>query len=364
MLEALKPLLEGGLLNDETRTALSEAWETKLNEAREQIRGEIREEFAGRYEHDKNLMVEALDKMVSESLSAQVEQLVAEKKALSEDRVRFAKKMNETGVKFSDFMTTKLAEEIKEFRSDRSQHKAAAVKLESFVMKALAEELVEFQTDKRDLVETKVKLIANANTKLDEMKSKFVARSSKLVQEAIAKQLRAELTQLREDINSARKNAFGRKIFEAFASEFTTTHLNENAEIRKLMLSIKKKDKVIAEAANQVHKAVKLVESKDKELKSINERSTRAKIMSELMNPLNKDKQNVMSTLLENVQTDRLKSAFEKYLPSVLNNDTVAAPKKVLSEGVAVTGDKKAAKAYEADDKSNIIDIKRLAGLK
>lgn len=362
MLDALKPLLESGLLNEETRTAISEAWEAKLNEAQEQIRSEIREEFAGRYEHDKNLMVEALDKMVSETISEHVQQLAAEKKALAEDRVKFAKKMNETGSKFQNFMVTKLAEEIKEFRGDRVKTQEALAKLESFVMKALAEELVEFQTDKRDLVETKVKLIANANAKLDEMKSKFVARSAKLVQEAVAKQLRAELTQLREDIASARQNAFGRKIFEAFASEFSATHLNENAEIRKLMSEIKKKDTVIAEAAKKVTKAQQLIESKEKELKAINERSTRAKIMSELLTPLNKDKQNVMSTLLESVQTDKLKSAFEKYLPSVLNNDT-AVTKKVLSESkVEVTGDKKAAKTND-EEQGNIIDIKRLAGL-
>ena len=231
-------------------------------------------------------------------------------------------------------------------------------------MKALAEELVEFQADKRDLVETKVKLIANANKKLDEMKSKFVKRSAALVQEAVAKQLKTELTQLREDINSARKNAFGRKIFEAFASEFSVTHLNENAEIRKLTAEIAKKDQIISEAAGKVQKARQLVESKDRELKLINERSTRAKIMTELMNPLNKDKQAVMSTLLENVQTDRLKAAFEKYLPSVLNNEAAVAPKKVLSESaVAVTGDKKSAKTQDSDEQGNIIDIKRLAGL-
>ena len=297
MLDALKPLLETGLLNEETQTAINEAWEAKLSEAREQIRGEIREEFAGRYEHDKNLMVEALDKMVSETLGEQLKQIAAEKKALAEDRVRFVSKMKENSAKFSDFMITKLAEEIKEFRSDRTAHQAAAAKLENFVMKALAEELVEFQADKRDLVETKVKLIANANKKLDEMKSKFVKRSAALVQEAVAKQLKTELTQLREDINSARKNAFGRKIFEAFASEFSVTHLNENAEIRKLTAEIAKKDEIIAEAAGKVQKAQQLVDSKDRELKLINERSTRAKIMTELMNPLNKDKQAVMSKI-------------------------------------------------------------------
>jgi hypothetical protein len=57
-----------------------------------------------------------------------------------------------------------------------------------------------------------------------------------------------------------------------------------------------------------------------------------------------------------------LKGAFEKYLPAVLND---AAPKqrKVVTESVReVTGDK-TVKAAEEEDRSNVIDIKRLAGL-
>mgnify|MGYP003339947611 CR=1 FL=1 len=38
MLDAIKPLLDSELINEETRSAISEAWETKLTEAREQIR--------------------------------------------------------------------------------------------------------------------------------------------------------------------------------------------------------------------------------------------------------------------------------------------------------------------------------------
>jgi cyclopropane fatty-acyl-phospholipid synthase-like methyltransferase len=65
MLDAIKPLLDSNLITEETRQEINEAWENKLNEAREQARAELREEFAQRYEHDKSVMVEALDKMVT-----------------------------------------------------------------------------------------------------------------------------------------------------------------------------------------------------------------------------------------------------------------------------------------------------------
>ena len=85
MLEAIKPLLDSGIINEATQTALNEAWEVKINEAREQIRAELREEFARRYDHDKNVMVEALDKMVTESLTAELNEFAEEKKALEDE---------------------------------------------------------------------------------------------------------------------------------------------------------------------------------------------------------------------------------------------------------------------------------------
>ena len=70
-----------------------------------------------------------------------------------------------------------------------------------------------------------------------------------------------------------------------------------------------------------------------------------------------------MSSLLEGVQTDRLQAAYEKYLPAVLNNaPTAKSPKAVLAESrVEVTGDKSAKANVEAP--TNVVDIKRLAGL-
>ena len=112
-------------------------------------------------------------------------------------------------------------------------------------------------------------------------------------------------------------------------------------------------------------KTTRLVEAKDKEIKIIKESQDRKAKLNDLLKPLNEEKAAVMSELLESVQTDRLQSVYEKYLPAVLNNTPVkkAAPKAVLSEGKVVTGDK-TAKASATDDATNVIDIKRLAGLK
>ena len=364
MLDAIKPLLDSGIINEETQASLNEAWETKLTEARETIRAELREEFAGRYEHDKNVMVEALDKMVTEQLSAELNEFAEEKKALAGDRVKFKTHMIESAGKFNDFLVTKLAEEIKELRSDRKTQTEAVAKLEKFVIHALAEEIKEFDQDKKAVVETKVKLVAEAKQKLAELQGQFVKRSATLVKEAVANNLGSELAQLKEDIQTARENMFGRRLFEAFASEFAVTHLSENKEFAKLKAELETKDQVIAEGQKTIAEKEALVESKNREVKVITESITRKEKLAELFKPLNKEKADVMSSLLEGVQTERLQAAYEKYLPAVLNNSSVKkAEKPVLAESrVEVTGDKSA--KDDADANNNVIEIRRLAGLK
>ena len=366
MLDALKPLLDSDLVNEDTRQEITEAWEAKLSEAREQVRAELREEFAQRYEHDKTVMVEALDRMVTESLAAEIEAVKAEKQSLAEDRVKFQTKMKESATKFNSFLVTKLAEEIGELRKDRKMHQESLSKLEGFVVHALAREITEFQQDKKDLVETKVRLVSEARGKLESLKARFVKESAGKMSQAVSRHLKAELSQLHEDIKAARENNFGRRIFEAFASEFGATHLNEKAEVRKLQDVIAEKDRRLAEAINLAEHAKVLVESKEREVRMIKESNERQSTMDDLLAPLNEEKREVMRNLLESVQTSRLKNAFEKYLPAVLETRPVKA-RKVIAESVTeVTGDKSApSQAVEEpqEDRSNVIDLKRLAGL-
>ncbi len=365
MLDAIKPLLDSDLINEETRTEITEAWEAKLTEAREQARAELREEFAQRYEHDKTVMVEALDRMVTEGLQAELQQVAAEKQALAEDRVKFQGRMKESATKFNNFMVTKLAEEIGELRRDRKMHSEGLEKLENFMVHALACEIQEFAQDKRDVVETKVRLVREARSKLETLKARFVKESAEKMSRAVSSHLKAELTQLQEDIKVARENNFGRRIFEAYAAEFGATHLNENAEVRKLSSLLQHKDKQLAEAIKLTERAKVVVESKEREIRMIRESNERESTLEMLLAPLNRDKAEVMRNLLESVQTSRLKNAFEKYLPAVLEDRSVKAAKVITESVTEVTGDKSVPSSQQEDReaKSNVIDLKRLAGL-
>jgi hypothetical protein len=362
MLDAIKPLLDSNLITEETRQEINEAWETKLNEAREQARTELREEFAQRYEHDKSVMVEALDRMVTDGLTAEVKAIAAEKQAIAEDRVKFHGKMKESATKFNNFMVTKLAEEIGELRRDRKQHNEGLEKLENFVVHALAREIQEFAQDKRDVVETKVRLVREARGKLEQLKARFIKESAEKMTQAVSRHLKAELTQLHEDIKVARENNFGRRIFEAYAAEFGATHLNEKAEVRKLYDLVSRKDRQLAEAIKLGHKAKVLIEHKEREVRMLKESNERDSTLEMLLAPLNREKAETMRNLLESVQTARLKNAFEKYLPAVLEDRSMKTSKVITEQVTAVTGNKTVQNVPQ-EERSNVIDLKRLAGL-
>ena len=85
-----------------------------------------------------------------------------------------------------------------------------------------------------------------------------------------------------------------------------------------------------------------------------------------MIQPLAKDQREIMIDLLESVQTGRLKAQFDKYLPAVIDGNT-PAKKATLTEGTEITGNREntnvSSQQAEADNNSNVIDIKRLAGL-
>jgi hypothetical protein len=366
MFEAFKPLIDSGLLNEEAQAQIQEAWDAKVKTIREEVETEMRSEFANRYEHDKAKMVEALDRMVTESLTSEIGEIAEEKARVAEDRARVFAKLSEQTQSFDRFLTHVLAKELKEFHEDRRSNKAALARLESFVAEGLKKELVEFNEDKQDLIATKVKLVAEAKGKFSALKKDFITRSGQAISEAVNQTLRAEISQLKEDIAEAHKNNFGRKLFEAFASEFAATHLNENVEIRKLRTTVGDMQKTLEESKAAAAKAQAIAESKNKEIAAINESIARNNTLNELLTPLSKDKAMIMQNLLESVATTKLRQSFEKYLPAVM---TGSASKTMLSESKTsftseVTGNR-TAKVLESDEATgNIVDIKRLAGLK
>jgi hypothetical protein len=68
MIDALKTLFENDVVSQEIRAQIEEAWEAKIKENRLAATAELREEFAKKYEHDKSVMVEAIDALCLENV--------------------------------------------------------------------------------------------------------------------------------------------------------------------------------------------------------------------------------------------------------------------------------------------------------
>lgn len=363
-------ILNESSFDKNAKTMIQEAWQAKLTEAKAQIAAELREEFSQRFEHDKGVLVESMDSFLTTHIKQEIQELAEDKNKLIAERVQYKKKAKEAASMLERFVVETLKTEISELREDKKSMHTKFGKLETFVLEQLAGEIRDFHNDKKALAETRVKLVRQGKAELHEAKEKFIRRAAKLVENTIDKSLRQELNTLKQDIVEAKNNEFGRKIFEAFQSEFTTSHLNEGTMVAKLSKKLAEQKSVNESLQEQVNTKAKLVESAQTKLRMSQDLAHRKEIMNEMMAPLNRDQRAVISELLESVDTKNLRSAFNKYLPAVLNEQTDKSkvrqnrPLNETARRVTKTGDKGTAQLNESDE--SIIDlasIKKLAGL-
>jgi hypothetical protein len=398
MTKKLEELLENEVLGPEVKSALQEAFQAKIKQAEAQLQ----EDYAARYANDKQQLVEAMDNMMSDTIRSELEEfaedraaLIAQKAKLSKEtlaakRIAEAKVAQHTKL-LNAFIAKQLKEEVSEFVSDRktleSQRKQMAKqveairesakkstqdrisKLEGFVVKKLSEEIAEFETDKKALIEQRAKLAAEGKKKINETKAAFVQKATSTLNKTLNEVIRNELVQWRDDIKVARENNFGRRIFEAVASEYMASYLSEGSEVKKLQRQLAESQSRIDEAKKQITEKTKLVESAAGQIKAANDRTKRLELMSEMLAPLARDKKAVMEEMLQDIKTINLKEAFNRYLPTVMNGEATGAIRQKLSENatnksVAFTGDRpnKLSEAVR-EDNQDIGQILYLAGI-
>jgi hypothetical protein len=303
--------------------------------------------------------------MISEQLAQEIVEFTEDRNQLAEMKVKYAQKMKADTATMKEFVTRQLASEVLELHEDQKVMASKFGLLESFVVEALAQEIAEFYKDKQDLAETKVRLVREGRQQLAKVKEQFVQRAAQMVDTLVTEGLTTELTSLKEDIESARRTDFGRKMFEAFAAEYQTSYLNEKSETAKLLKVIDLKTAELTEAQAHVIMAQKVIESKKAESKRLGESIERQHIMAELLSPLNGEQKVIMSELMESVKTAKLVDSFDKYLPAVIAGKAPQKQKQALTEAKEITGNKVSNTNRSSElENNNIIDIRRLAGLK
>lgn len=231
--------------------------------------------------------------------------------------------------------------------------------LDAKVSEVLTEELTELKGD----IERFRDLEAEHAEKLVEAKGEMAEQLKSDVEQLVEKldafleiRLTAELEELREDVDAVKKNEFGKKVFEAFVTEFKKHYAGDDSVESRL-----------TETEERLNDTLSALEDAEKKLAKM-EREGK---MAEVLAPLSGRTKEVMEAILKNVDTPLLEDAYKTYVGRILKEtaekqdvkeDTKASEKenKVLAEGKetkkevkgkAVTGDSK--EVLEESDKLN-----------
>jgi hypothetical protein len=395
----LKDLLENTALGDELKATLQEAFENKIRS----METRLHEDYAARYQNDKAVLVEAMDRMLNDTIRSELGEFAEDRAKLrtatKTSSQRYNARLREHMKAINAFVARQLNEELTEFVKDRRQikvqrHQMAKElenirentsleysqrvrKLEEFILKQLSEEIAEFHADKKALVEQRVKLAQQGRQRIEETRAQFINRAKNLVEGTLNTVIRDELSQWRDDIKVARENNFGRKIFEAYAAEYMNSYLAEHSEVRKLTRQLTETngrlDTALRHVDRQKQAQTRLVEDAQARIKTAEDRAQRMVILQEITAPLGREKRAVMEDLLKGIRTQNLREAFNRYLPTVMQGNVAPAGrgKQALAESqtqdkrAVVTGNRtnKLAESVSEETQADLGQILYLAGI-
>jgi hypothetical protein len=290
--EILQNLLNSELLSEDARAEISSKWTTKVNEFKTNLREEVSLEVR----------------------SELAEQYAVERDALVES--------------VDTFVSTRLIEEIAELKAD----------IENF--RDLEAEFAE------KIVEEKHSMAKKLSEELDELIDKMDA--------FFELRLTEELTELREDLDIVKQNHFGRKIFEAFVTEFNKSYVDEDSTQSKLAATLSK----LADAQTAIAKLEESQSSMIRESK-----------MEKILSSLTGKKREQMAFVLANVETSRLDEAYKHFIGRVLKEDSseqksvTSEPAQLITESTKVANSQPEVVTESAQADTKLSYLRQLAGI-
>ena len=106
-------------LTEEVKAQIAGLWEAKITEAREEVAATLREEFARKFEHDKGVLVESMDRFLNDKIRVELEEFADDKRKLVAERIAYKSKVVEHTGMLNKFITEAVAKEMKEFHSEK-----------------------------------------------------------------------------------------------------------------------------------------------------------------------------------------------------------------------------------------------------
>lgn len=236
-----KELFENSVLNDETKAALTEAWNQKVaslkSTLKEEIEDKVRSEFEIRYDKDKGNLIEAMTNMLNDSIEKYGKEMAEQAKKLKEEKVTVAKEIINTRKEYTsklnentkilestitDILKSKIAEIAEEKKNlqekmvqvakkearikeaQKEKLKEDAEKLQSFVLKALSEEISRLKSDGKVYKEAKAKAEKDLREHKLKINEETADRVNKLEQ-FILGQLKEEIAEFKDEKDSLAK---------------------------------------------------------------------------------------------------------------------------------------------------------------
>lgn len=247
---------------------------------------------------------------------------------------------------------------VEQFTKDRD---ALVEKVEQSIQTWLATEAAELDED----IERFRDLEAEMAEKLVEEKQKLAVKLGEEIDQLVDKidafleyRLSEELAELDEDIAEIRKNDFGRRVFEAFQTEFGRSFTESEDSMAARLAELEDR---LADAEGQL-----------KEAEQEQKRVAREKKLDEVLAPLAGVKREQMEILLSTVDTAKLQEAYNLFIGRILKEDVDGKTKEVVTESVTevvvenkvVTGNENVEDSNVITENSELQRILRLAGLK
>lgn len=383
------------------KNAFNALMKEKVAQIRNEVRQEVYEEVSKQAKADKERIVESMNQVTNKVLNEEMkkidlhrknlikeklklqesqksfDKLVADKTALIQEdfnkklsnamksiNENFEAKKADFIEKASKFLNEAVKKEVVELRNDKKQLSESLNKFGKFISAQVAEQTRANREEMKSLDELRVRLVKENAEKLADSKKKFFAEAADKMEKFINSSVSRELNEFRKDIAESRKKSFGNKIFEAFAREFAVKFFNENKVVNGLLESVKANQNKLLHSNKVLEEKANKVMNENKQLKIVNNKLTREKIISESVAHLAKDKQDMIKNLVKEVPTEKLNESIKKYIPMILSNSSVNSINKserVLKENrkpIYLTGESKQNKvAMDLDNEMGGLDV-------
>jgi hypothetical protein len=239
---------------------------------------------------------------------------------------------------FQSHINTVLSEKQKELEVEiRAQLTERWVEERENIIEALDAKCGEFLTAEisqlkedidrfRDLEAEYAGKIVEARAEMAEELKEDMATLINQVDSFLEERLNIEFEELREDIEEAKKDRFGRRIFEAFTNEYSVKFVDEDSLQAKLHESTNQVQQLQAQLNETTQQTQKLLRENE---------------ISRLLTPLSGTQRDIMETLLKTSPDHMLESTYNTYIGRVIvENVTSSSEKedKVLAEGSVQLG--------------------------